>query len=282
MLSAPFLPSSFEQVAPQIAPWVDRVNTDPMAVALQNWIAQIEVFHFLGLFALGACVILTSLRLLGVGLIEGSPAYVYRQTRIWLHIGVAVALVSGVLLGLTSADKIYKSTAFLWKIAALLGAIVFSYGVMAPAAKAEGRLGPLATLGLLLGLALTGLALLIMLTNQGGNVAIIHLMFAGSLVAVAATAGRLRWAFLMVLGVLVLGLQVLTHAVFTDPFSEVYMRVNRIWMWITGLFILMVVSANVLGVGAAGESGRLARLVGYATILIWVTVGAGGRWIALS
>jgi hypothetical protein len=39
---------------------------------------------------------------------------------------------------------------------------------------------------------------------------------------------------------------------------------------------------NILGKDSRSESTTLSRLIGYATILVWVTVGAGGRWIGLT
>ena len=42
-------------------------------------------------------------------------------------------------MGFSNASKLYNNTAFLWKMIAMIAAIVFSYTVMAPTAKADGR-----------------------------------------------------------------------------------------------------------------------------------------------
>jgi hypothetical protein len=273
------LPDTVQQVAPGLRGWVDSLLTDPTAVALQDWFAVIEVVHFLGLFALAACVIVTSLRLIGVGLIEAPASAIWRNTRVWLHIGVMSAIGSGLLMGLSNAGKLYNNTAFFWKMIALIAAIVFSYAVMAPAAKADGRLGPAAKAGLVVGLGVWAAAVFVMLTNKGANVGVIHVLFAAALIAGVALRGWARWLLAGGLAVLIVVLQILTHAVFTDPFSEVYMSVNRVWMWGAGLFVLGVAGLNILGLQARHGSTAASRLVGYATILVWVTVGAGGRWI---
>lgn len=276
------LPDSFQQILPGIGAWVDSMATDPLAVSLQSWFAQIEVIHFLGLFALAACVILTSLRLIGVGIVEASPSDFYRNTSIWLHLGVIAAVGSGLFLGLSNASKLYNSSAFLWKMTAMVAAILFSYLVMAPVAKAEGEVRGGAKIGLLIALAVWLLGIVIMIVKPIANVGAFHVIYAGALVAIAALQGRSRWILIGGLTVMIVALQVATYLIWTDPFTEVYMLVNKIFMWGAGLFVAAVVAWNILGRNAAPGSNPLARLVGYASILSWVMVGAGGRWIGLS
>src|SRR6478609_1379511 len=100
MIFAAFkLPNTFQQIIPSIGDWINSLATDPVAVSLQNVFAQIEVVHILGLFAISSCVLLTSLRLLGVGLVEAPASTIYRNTRLWLHVGVILAIGSGLLMG---------------------------------------------------------------------------------------------------------------------------------------------------------------------------------------
>jgi hypothetical protein len=284
MYAAFKLPTTFEQIIPSLGPWVNSLATDKFAVSLQLWFAHIEVIHILGLFAIASCVILTSLRLMGTGLVEAPASSIARNTRIWLHIGVIAAIGSGLLMGLSNASKLYNNTAFLWKMTAMIAAIIFSYAVMLPTAKAEGAVRPATRIALIVGILIWLLAFLIMIPNKGGNVGVFHVMFGGTLIAVAALKGRMRWAFLTIMAVLVLGLQVVTHFVpgLNDPYTEVYTNINKVFMWGAGAFIFVVAAANILGMSAKEDSNRLARLVGYCTILAWVTVGAGGRWIGLT
>lgn len=276
------LPETFQKIIPSLGDWINSLATDPVAVALQNVFAQIEVVHILGLFALTSCVLLTSLRLLGVGLVEAPASTIYRNTRIWLHIGVVAAIGSGLLMGFSNASKLYNNTAFLWKMIALIAAIVFSYAVMAPTAKSDGRVGVGTRIALVIGLLVWALAFLIMQTNKGGNVGVFHVMFTAIIVLGFTLAGKTRWIALGVVAALALALQIFTHVVYTDPYSAIYSTINKGFMWATALFLLAVIGWNILGKKTSEDSSSLARFIGYCTILAWVTVGAGGRWIGLT
>jgi hypothetical protein len=282
MLVLLHLPQTVQQLLPGISPWVDSLAVDPTARTLQDWFAEIEVVHFLGLFMLMACVILTSLRLAGLGLVEAPASTVYRNTRIWLHIGVIVAIGSGLMMGLSNASKLYNNTAFLWKMIAMIAAIIFSYAVMVPSAKADGQAGGRVKVALTIALVLWALAFLIMQTNKGANVGIVHLMFATALISVLALTGRARLALLIGLALWVLALQIMTHLIFKDSFAPVFTTVNKVWMWVTAVLIFGVALANILGLDARKDSTALMRFAGYATILVWVTVAAGGRWIGFT
>lgn len=276
------IPDNVQQIVPSIGPWVESLSTDRLAIALQGVFAQIEVFHILGLFALGCAVILTSLRLIGVGLVEATPSSIYKNVGVWLHVGVVVAIVSGLLMGLSNASKLYDNSAFLWKMIALVAGVIYSYAVLVPVAKADGRVSGGAKVGLLVGSAIWLLALIVMLSKQGANVGVFHVLFAGALIAIAATSGAMRWVLIVGLVILVVGLQIATHGVIKDPFTETWMVANKAFMWITGLFIFAMIVLNILGRSAQGDSRALTRLVGYTAILVWVTVAAGGRWIGLT
>ena len=190
------IPDNFKQIVPAIDAWVESLATQPFPIALQSWFAHIEVFHILGLFALSAAVILVGLRLIGVGFVEATPSSLLRNTRLWLHVGVLTAIVSGLLMGLSNASKLYDNSAFLWKMIALVAAVIFSYAVLVPTARRDGAAGGGARIGLILGLAVWLLSLVVMISKQGGNVAIFHVIFACALVAVFATYGALRWVLL--------------------------------------------------------------------------------------
>lgn len=283
MMYAAFkLPETFQKIVPSLGDWINSLATNEVAVELQNVFAQIEVVHILGLFAISACVILTSLRLLGVGLVEAPSSVIYRQTRIWLHIGVIAAIVSGLLMGFSNASKLYNNTAFLWKMIAMIAAIVFSYTAMAPTAKADGKAPMGAKIALVIGLLIWALAFVIMQTNKGANVGIFHVFFAATVIGGFVLQGRSRWILVGGVSALVLILQVLTHVIYKDPFTDVYTNINKGFMLITGLFLLVMFALNVLGKSADENSNKLARLIGVCSILAWVTVGAGGRWIGLT
>jgi hypothetical protein len=276
------IPDNFKQILPSLDAWIESLATQPFPIALQSWFAHIEVFHILGLFSLSAAVIMIGLRLLGVGFVEATPSSIHRNTRLWLHLGVVVAIVSGLLMGLSNASKLYDNSAFLWKMIALVAGVVFSYAVLVPTAKRDGALSGGARIGLIVGLAVWLLSLVVMISKQGGNVAIFHVIFACALIGLFALHGALRWVLLAGLVVLIIGLQIVTHGVIGDPFTEQWMTANKIFMWVTGAFVFGLALVNILGGGARPGTTASGRLVAYAAILIWVTVGAGGRWIGLT
>jgi hypothetical protein len=278
----PIIPDNIKQIVPSIEPWVESLSTQPFPIMLQNLFAQIEVFHMLGLFALSAAVILVGLRLLGVGFVEATPSSLHRNTRLWLHLGVVVAIVSGLLMGLSNASKLYDNSAFMWKMIAMVAGIVFTYAALIPTARADGLMPRGARIALWIGLAVWALALVVMLSKKGGNVAIFHVMFACVLISLFAFHGAMRWVMLAGVVILVAGLQIATHGVVGDPYTEAWSTVNKVFMWIAGVFVFGMAALHVLGRGARPDTTALSRLVGYAAILIWVTVGAGGRWIGLT
>lgn len=282
-----FLPDSFEKIFPSIAPTIDGFSKSAFAVFLQNAFAPIEVFHLLGLFMIGGATILTCLRLIGVGLFDISTSEVEKNTRPWLILGVVMAIGTGLLIGLSNASKLYNNSAFLFKMVAMVAGIIFSFCVTIPAAKAEGAVRGGARVGLVVGLLIWLLALAIMIVKPGSNVGAFHLIWAGALIVFASMQGKLRWVFLAVAGGLMIVWQVYTHTVVHEGSPDsaemlAYVGANRTFMWLSALTIGGFAAANILGTAAPKDSNALARLVGYVTILVWVTVGAGGRWIGLT
>lgn len=294
LLQAPW-PDTFQRIIPGIQPWVESLKTTSLAVTIQNWFAQIEVLHLLGLFMLGGATILTCLRLIGVGLTEVPASQVEKQTRLWFTIGVVMAVVSGIVIGVSNADKLYNSTAFLWKMLAMVAGILFSYLVVIPTAQKEGDVGGLAKIAMPIALVVWGIGLFYLAFGQGlnnlGNVGFFHLHVAGALIAIMAFQGKLKWVFGGVTLAILVIWQIATHFVVSIPDQmaldyieqlEKHEAVNRVFMWLSGIWIFGMIAANIVGKGAPQGPKAQARLVGYAGILIWVMVGAGGRWIGLS
>lgn len=280
------LPDTFQQMFPSLEGWINSLNVSPLAAELQNYFAQIEVIHILGLFMLGSATILTCLRLIGVGLLEASPSLIYRNTRWLLTLGVILAIGSGILMGLSNAGKLYNNSAFLFKMIAMVAGIVFSYAVMVPAAKADGNVGGGAKVGLLVAMLIWILALAVLVSKIGSNVGSFHLIYAGALIAFFAMKGAQRWIMFAGAVVIVAAWQLVTHVFVlqgtTDAQLTAYMNANKLFMWLSAAWVFGWVALNIFGVSAPKTSTSMARLVGYATILVWVTVGAGGRWIGLT
>jgi len=101
----------------------------------------IETFHLFALAMLGGAVLLVDLRLFGVGLRQ-PVAQIALVARPWLFSGLAVMIISGVLLFLSEAVKLYSSEAFWMKMTFLLLAIVFTFTVRRKVVFADEAQGP--------------------------------------------------------------------------------------------------------------------------------------------
>ena len=91
--------------------------------------AVIESIHLLGLCLLGGSLLIVDLRLMGFGLTGQPIAKVARRARMWMMLGLAAMIVTGVPLMLSEAIKTYYNTAFWVKISTLPVAILFTFAV---------------------------------------------------------------------------------------------------------------------------------------------------------
>ncbi len=280
-----FLPDSFETVfhgMPVVHQWVSNLKTTGVASLIQKIFAEMEVVHILGLFMLSACIILTSLRLIGVGLTGQSPSVIVKNTRMFLNIGIVLAIVSGILIGISNAEKLYNSAAFLLKMIALAAGIIFAYFVMIPVAQRDGQATSNARIAAVVAMAIWVISLVFFSVKTGANPGMFHVLSAGALIAFVAIQGKLRWVFTAgVVGIFVVW-NVVTHIYILEATGDRYMQANHTFMLITGAWVLGMSLLNIFGKGAVAGSNNFARMVGYSTILVWVTVGAAGRWIGLS
>ena len=95
----------------------------------------IEAIHLMALALLGGALLMLDLRLLGTGLVLQPPSIVERATRPWLLAALATMIVTGVLIGISEALKLYDKPAFWVKMAALLSALIFTFAVKLPRAR---------------------------------------------------------------------------------------------------------------------------------------------------
>ena len=267
----------------QVKDWEASLKDWPLAHWVNTYFAYIEIVHFMGLFIFSASVIVTCLRLIGVGLTNEPVSVVEKNTRWFLHIGVVLAIGSGLLMGVGNADKLYNSQIFTVKMIAMIAGLIFSYCVMVPVAKAEGQAGGLAKLGMVIAMALWLLALVTFSITPTANVGIFHILWGGALILFIALQGKTRWVYAIGLLALILPWQVITHVFIREDLDAAkYMVVNKAFMYLTGAWITGLSLYNIFGKAAPTGSNAFARMTAYATILVWVTVGAGGRWIGLS
>jgi len=97
----------------------------------------IESVHLLALALIGGAILLVDLRLLGLGLRRQPAAELARDAQRWLTGGLAVMIVTGLLLFSSEALKCYYNQAFWIKMSALGPAIVFAFTVRRKVAAAE-------------------------------------------------------------------------------------------------------------------------------------------------
>lgn len=272
---------NFELFFPALRPWVmNLVNVWP-AYIIKPQYANWEVLHILSLTLLGGTAILMNLRLIGRGITEEPASEIYRNLRRWQDLGVIGIVVSGILIGMANAEKLYDSTAFVVKMCALLGGVILTYGASRPVARADGAVPGSAKLWFGVGglVWLAGLA--IFATGTLVNVGLYHVIFAAALIVLIATQGRLRWTFLIGLALIVAVHQWVTHVTYADPFDLKHLDpANRIFSWIYVAWIAGAALAQIFFAARNKTTPALAKLIAWSTILVWVTGAAAGRWIA--
>jgi hypothetical protein len=97
----------------------------------------IEAVHLVAFALLAGALLILDLRLLGLGLTAQAPSAVERQTRPWFFAGFGMMVVTGTLLFLSEAIKLYGKDAFWVKLTALAAALVFTFALRNPAARRD-------------------------------------------------------------------------------------------------------------------------------------------------
>lgn len=267
---------------PQIAQWVGTLDETFPGAQVKPYFAHWEVVHLLSLALLGGSSILLNLRLMGYGLTDAPPSEVRRGVAPWLHLGVFGIIFTGLLIGASNPDRLYTSEAFTAKMLCLAAALVLTYGVSLPTARSNGRLGPVAMIAGLVGVAIWGLGLAVFGTGKLINPGLWHVVTAAALVGLFVTRGLTRIIYLVGMGGLIIAQYVNTHIIIKpddyarlDPTNKIYFGVFL--AWILGAVLVQVITA---GRGATG--GPATRLFAFAALLVWVTTAAAGRWIAFA
>jgi hypothetical protein len=271
---------TFEVLLPALRPWVvNLVNVWP-AYIIKPQYANWEVLHILALTLLGGTAILMNLRLLNVGITEEPPSEIYRNLRRWQDVGVIGIIASGVLIGMANAEKLYDSTAFVVKMCALLGGIILTYGASRPVARADGAVSASAKLWFLVGAAIWLAGVAIMATGALINVGLYHVITAAALVVLIAARGRLRWIYLIGLLALIAVQQVITHGVYKGDDIAHLDPVNKVFTWLYAIWIVGSGVVRLFLTRREERQGAYVQLIAWSGILVWITGGAAGRWIA--
>ncbi|HEV7383431.1 MAG TPA: DUF6644 family protein [Phenylobacterium sp.] len=273
---------NLEQFFPHARPWVESLaNTFPGKYVKPQF-AWWEVGHVLSLITLGGTTILMNLRLLGVGLTQEPPSEIYRNLRLWQNVGVIGIVVTGILIGSANAERLYDSAAFIVKMLALLAGIILTYGVSRPVAAADGAVGLAPKIWFAVGGAVFLLGLWIFATSELINPGVFHVITAAALLVLFVTQGRVRLVYLAGLIALIVAQFVGTHIVIkADDYAHLT-PVNKAFAGVFGAWIVGAGLFQLFRAGPGEEGGPLTKIIGYATILVWVMGAAAGRWIAFA
>lgn len=278
----------FSILFPQLRGWVDNLaNVWPAYYVKPNF-AVWEVFHIVTLVMLGGASILIGLRLNNVGVTEEKPSEVYKDMRPWLHAGIWGVVISGVLIGMANAERLYDSAAFLAKMLCLAGGIALVYGATRPVALSDGQVSKGAMFWAAVGTICWLLAVLVFLTGGLIPPGLFHLLTGAALIAAFVTRGRLRWLYVAGLGLIVAAMYVIGHIILnpedlakTDPANVTLGWIAAVWIFGCAGYQMLRSSRGDKANGPIARS-LFVKALGYLTILIWVTAAAGGRWIAFA
>jgi hypothetical protein len=136
-------------------PQFEALEATPLGDGIKTsvWLfPAIEAVHLLALALLGGAILVLDLRLLGLGLTNQPATVVERDTRPWLIGALATMILTGSLLGVPEAVKLYDKQAFWVKMIALAAALFFTFAVKNPLVRRDPGWGaaPLAIVSLLL------------------------------------------------------------------------------------------------------------------------------------
>jgi len=267
---------------PTLAPWVHNLQNVWPAYVIKPQFATWEVLHILSLVVLGGASILLNLRLIGVGVTNEPASEVHRNLRLWLHVGIIGVVLSGLLIGMANAERLYNSAAFTVKIIALVAGVILTYGASAPIARADGQVSASAKVWWLIGLAVFLFGIGMLVTSKLINPGVFHVLTAAALIVLFATHGRMRWIYLAGLLVLIAAQWLGTHVVVKQTDFERLDPTNKAFAWVFAAWILGFAGWGLFGARPGAANRPLVQAVGYVTILVWVLAAAAGRWIAFA
>ena len=109
--------------------WVDT-SWLSREIRASTWqFAIFEMIHLLGLTMVLGSLMVLDLRLFGIGMRRLKAAELARDLSVWMLSGLAVILVSGVLLFFGEPMKLYGSPSFYVKMGLLAAAILFQFTI---------------------------------------------------------------------------------------------------------------------------------------------------------
>ncbi len=270
---------------PDLKPWVDSLKDvwpAPVIKSSSVIFPIVQTCHLLAIATLGGCVLVPNLRLMGVGMTSVSPARLERSVRPLMLGALIVLLITGALMALVIAPRLYGRPAFLAKMIALAAALILSLGVVGPTAQRDGVLGQpqriLAGLALLLWL----FAIYVFGWSLGSAPGTFHVICAAWLIVMAFGSRLTRIVLGAITAATVIGVGFVTYGLYTPLENyDVVMEINRWTLRIMAVVIAGFLLWELARPPAGDSSAAPGRLLGLFTILVWITVAAAGRWIGL-
>lgn len=274
---------TFEDLFKGIPGSADFVTNMPKIWPFSMWqdiYAPFGALHLVGLALMGGAVILLNLRLMGAGLKEEPLPVLEKTLRPWLIAGLAIVLGTGIIIGVLNSDKLYKSVPFFIKMVSLLAAVIYSFGVTNSIAKNEGR----ASTGVLVAAGIAFLLWLVALGVLGSDEisapGLFHPLSAGYALLIIYGV-RTRWLAVGAFALLFGGMFVMYWIVGFNTYEPVFDDISR-WLTIIGAFVFAGLFGYEVYAGRAEPATPTAKLIALFSVLTWVTVAAGGRWIGFA
>lgn len=116
-------PALFCKSVPAYDPSTNPLNNNEWAFPLA------ECVHIAAMALSVGTIVLVDLRLLGVGLRRQTVAQLLAETEVWTLAGLAIVIASGLVIFSSDPVAYLRNGAFLFKMAALLIAIVYNYTI---------------------------------------------------------------------------------------------------------------------------------------------------------
>jgi hypothetical protein len=276
----------FSTLFPGAADWVSSLpKTWPFSM-WQDVYAPFGALHLVGLALLGGCVILLNLRLMGAGLTEEPPATIERNLRPWLIVGFVIVFGTGLIIGALNSEKLYYSPAFFAKMVALLAAAIFTFGVTNAIAKNEGKVSTPTLIAGAVAFVIWLVSIGVFSTTEGVSPGVFHMIAAGYAIFFIYGGRKLfgvssRLIAVAIFTLLYGGVFVTYWIVGFNNYDQVFLDLSR-WAMILGSILLLALYGFEIQAGKAEAASPVAKLIALFSVLAWVTVAAGGRWIGFS
>ena len=247
---------------------------------LQDIYAPFGALHLVGLALMGGAVILLNLRLMGAGLKEEPLPQMERTTRPWFIAGLAIVLFTGIIIGMLNSEKLYNSVPFFIKMTSLASACIFSFGVTNAIAKNEGRTSTGVLIAAGIAFLLWLLALGVLGSDEISAPGLFHPLSAGYAILIIFGV-RTRWFAVGAFALLFGGMFLMYWIVGFNTYEPLYDDISR-WLTAAGAAVFAALFGWEIYQSRTEASTPTAKLMAMFSVLTWVTVAAGGRWIGFA